>query len=78
MRPAQLSEEGNGQWRVIDRSRHSDSHAIAILLFRLVRQASRVCCENSCSLSFRGATGDEESRTALKNYPSEIPRFAPE
>ena len=25
-------------------------------------------CENSISLSFRGATGDEESRTALKTF----------
>ena len=33
-------------------------------------------CENSLCVSFRGAEGDEESCTALKNTQSEIPRFA--
>jgi hypothetical protein len=27
-------------------------------------------------LSFRGAAGDEESRSAIENIQSEIPRFA--
>ncbi len=32
--------------------------------------------ENSNSLSFRGGAGEEESRTALNNIQSEIPRCA--
>ena len=33
-------------------------------------------CGNSFALSFRGGAGDEESRSALENTQSEIPRFA--
>jgi hypothetical protein len=33
-----------------------------------------VLSESSFLLSFRGAAGDEESRSALENFQSEIPR----
>jgi hypothetical protein len=33
-------------------------------------------CENSVLMSFRGAAGDEESRSALENIQSEILRCA--
>jgi len=35
-----------------------------------------VCVRTRICPSFRGATGDEESRSALENIQSEIPRFA--
>ena len=38
--------------------------------------ALKSLCENSFVLSFRGAAGDEESRSALENTQSGIRRFA--
>ena len=38
--------------------------------------AEKSLCENPFLLSFRGATGDEESRSAFVKAQGEIPRFA--
>ena len=45
-------------------------------LVSLVTVGLKSLCENSFLLSFRGAEGDEESRSVIENIQSEIPRFA--
>ncbi|MGC9997992.1 MAG: hypothetical protein ABSE79_21960 [Terriglobia bacterium] len=41
MRPAQLSGKRNGQWRVIDRCRHSDTLASDVLLGATIQDADQ-------------------------------------
>ena len=41
MRPAQLSGEGNGQWRVIDRCRHSDAPASNFFLGAIIQDTDQ-------------------------------------